>query len=183
VSLRKSHCLTPALLAANRRNAKTPTGPRTARGKAWSRLNHMRDGWRSPESLRLITALVNAPPGRVGATARALLSSKVAVHPLFAEFAEIGAQTEIKKGNERRWRRAGRDDREKRNSFLYVRIRSVYENKQPYDHLPEKKATFLHNFRTFNTNRPVFCRVLQKAPAFLSLFERYGMNSAPEENA
>jgi hypothetical protein len=62
MSLRKSPCLTPALLASNRRNAKKSTGPRTARGKAWSQLNHMQDGWRSPEYLRLITAPFDAPP-------------------------------------------------------------------------------------------------------------------------
>jgi hypothetical protein len=48
VSLRKSPTLTPALLAANRRNAKKSTGPRTARGKAWSRLNSLRHGCHSP---------------------------------------------------------------------------------------------------------------------------------------
>ncbi|MGD0223598.1 MAG: hypothetical protein ABSF71_14795, partial [Terriglobia bacterium] len=58
----------PALLASNRRNAKKSTGPRTARGKAWS--------------------------------------SKLAVHPLFTELAEICARAEIDIGNESRWRRA-----------------------------------------------------------------------------
>jgi hypothetical protein len=45
---------------------------------------------------------------------------------------------------------------------------------------PRNKATFLHNYRTFYTNAPVFCRILQKPPAFLSLFERWGMNSSPQ---
>ncbi|MGC9997175.1 MAG: hypothetical protein ABSE79_17795 [Terriglobia bacterium] len=106
MSLRKSPILAPALLASNRRNAKKSTGPRTARGKAWSRLNHMREGWRSPEYISLITALFNAPPGRAGAMAQALLSSKLAVHPLFTELAEICARAEIDIGNESRWRRA-----------------------------------------------------------------------------
>jgi hypothetical protein len=106
VSLRKSPILTPALLASNRRNAKKSTGPRTARGKAWSRLNHMREGSRSPEYLRLVTGLLSAPPGRVEATAQAVLSSKLAVHPLFTELAEISVQAEIDLCNESRWRRA-----------------------------------------------------------------------------
>jgi hypothetical protein len=46
MSLRKSRTLTPALLASNRRNAKKSTGPRTAQGKAWSRLNRLRNEWR-----------------------------------------------------------------------------------------------------------------------------------------
>ena len=49
MSLRKSPTLTLALLASNRRNAKKSTGPRTARGKAWSWLNRFRDGMRSME--------------------------------------------------------------------------------------------------------------------------------------
>ena len=39
MSLRKSPTLTPALLTARRQNTKKSRGPRTARGKAWSRLN------------------------------------------------------------------------------------------------------------------------------------------------
>ncbi len=42
MSLRKRPVLTPRLLAANARNAKKSTGPRTLRGKAFSRLN----GWK-----------------------------------------------------------------------------------------------------------------------------------------
>ena len=104
MSLCKSPTLTPALLASNRRNAKRSTGPRTARGKAWSRLNHLREGWRSPEYFGFVTALFNAAPGRVETTARALVHT--AIHPLFAEFAEIGVQAEINTGSERRSRRA-----------------------------------------------------------------------------
>ena len=85
MSLRKSPTLTPALLAANRQNAKQSTGPRTARGKAWSRLNRMRDGWRSPEYINFLPAGLDAPPGRVGVTAQALASSQQILHPLFME--------------------------------------------------------------------------------------------------
>jgi len=42
MSLRKRPALTPRLLAANARNAEKSTGPRTRRGKAFTRLN----GWK-----------------------------------------------------------------------------------------------------------------------------------------
>jgi hypothetical protein len=109
MSLRKSPILTPALLASNRRNAKKSTGPRTARGKAWSRLNHLRHGTRSPEYIKFLEALLDAPAGRVGVTAQALLSSKPVLHPLFVELAELSVQTEIDICEESRWRRARRE--------------------------------------------------------------------------
>lgn len=105
MSLRKSPTLTPALLASNRRNAKKSTGPRTVRGKAWSRLNHLRHGGRFPEDINLLNALLDAPPGRVGLTARALLSSKQAQHPLFLEAVELSIQSETDICNESRWMR------------------------------------------------------------------------------
>jgi hypothetical protein len=95
MSLRKSPTLTPALLASNRRNAQKSSGPRTAQGKAWSRLNHLRYGTRSSEYINFLEALLDAPVGRVGATADALLSSKPVLHPLFMEAAELGVETEI----------------------------------------------------------------------------------------
>lgn len=101
MSLRRSPTLTSALLASNRRNAEKSTGPRNARGKAWSRLNRLRNGMRSPEYLSFVNALFDAPPGRVGLTARALLSSKKAHHPLFVEMAEMILQTEIDMCKER----------------------------------------------------------------------------------
>jgi hypothetical protein len=90
-------------LASNRRNAKKSTGPRTARGKAWSRLNHLQHGGRSPEYLSLVTALLDAPPGRMTVMAQALLASKAARHPLFTEIAEISVQAEIDVCNQSRW--------------------------------------------------------------------------------
>jgi hypothetical protein len=42
--LRKSPTRTEAFLAANRRNALKSTGPRTARGKAWSCMNNLKHG-------------------------------------------------------------------------------------------------------------------------------------------
>jgi len=99
MSLRKSPTLTPALLAANQQNAKQSTGPRTARGKAWSRLNRLRHGGRSAEYINFYDALLDAPPGpaRVALVARALLASKPVQHPLFTELAEVSIQAEIER--------------------------------------------------------------------------------------
>jgi hypothetical protein len=105
VSLRKSPTLTPALLASNRLNAKKSTGPRTARGKAWSRLNRFRHGIRSPEYINFLNALLDAPPGRVEMTARALLASQQVQHPIFLEAAELSIQVEIDLCAESRWKR------------------------------------------------------------------------------
>jgi hypothetical protein len=108
MSLRKSPTLTPALLASNRRNAKKSTGPRTVRGKAWSRLNRLRNGWRSQEYINFLEALLDAPPGRVAVTAQALLQSKSVLHPLFIEAAELSVQVEIDICEESRRNRAQR---------------------------------------------------------------------------
>ena len=54
MSLRKSPRLTPALLAAARRNAQHSTGPRTAAAKQNSKLNALKHGrYALPETLRL----------------------------------------------------------------------------------------------------------------------------------
>jgi hypothetical protein len=103
MSLRRSPTLTPALLAANRRNAKKSTGPRTARGKAWSRLNRLRNGARSPEDISFLNALLDAPPGQMRLTAQALLLSKQAHHPLFMEIAAMSVQAGIDICNESQW--------------------------------------------------------------------------------
>jgi len=108
MSLRKSPTLTPALLASNRRNAKKSTGPRTARGKAWSRLNRLRHGGRSPEFNNFFLALLYAPPGQMRLIAQTLLCSKPALHPLFKEIAELSIQAEFEVGDEFRWAREHR---------------------------------------------------------------------------
>ena len=95
MSLRKSPTLTPALLASNRANAKKSMGPRTAQGKAWSRLNRMRHGGRSTEYIALANALLYARPGRVAETACALLSCERVQHLLFLELAEASIQAEM----------------------------------------------------------------------------------------
>jgi hypothetical protein len=97
MSLRKSPTLTPALLASNRQNAKRSTGPRTARGKAQSRLNALRDGTRSREFMDFYMAVFSAPagPAHVARVARTLLASKPIQHPMFVRAAESLIQAEI----------------------------------------------------------------------------------------
>jgi hypothetical protein len=128
MSLRKSPTLTPALLAANRRNSKKSTGPRTGRGKAWSRLNNLQHGGRSQEYIDFLDALLNAPPGRVASAAEALLAAKPVIHPRYEELAEVMVQAEILICAEIQSRRKrGEPGRE----FVFnVRSRNVVENKQ-----------------------------------------------------
>jgi hypothetical protein len=80
--------MTPARVEANRRNAQKSTGPRTPLGKSQSRLNGLRSGGRSRLYQDLLLALVDAPPGGVAQTARAVLTPAQARHPLFAELVE-----------------------------------------------------------------------------------------------
>ena len=95
MSLLKPRLMTPARLAANRRNARKSTGPRTARGKAQSRMNGLRSGWSSPTYRNLWRAFLEAPPGAVEETARAVLTPEQAAHPKFAELVDIFRQAEI----------------------------------------------------------------------------------------
>jgi len=95
VSLRKSPTRTPALLAANRRNAQKSTGPRTALGKAWSCRNHFRTGGESPEYKNFLHTLMNAPPGRMRPVAESLLQGLEVQHPHFVELANLAVQAEI----------------------------------------------------------------------------------------
>src|ERR1019366_9493045 len=114
MTLRKSPTLTPALLASNRQNAKKSTGPRTARGKAWSRLNRLRHGTSSLEFINFCTALSWAPPGpaQVAFLAHALLASKPVQHAVFVEVAELSIQAEIELCGESE--RKGRHSSEKK---------------------------------------------------------------------
>jgi hypothetical protein len=65
----------------------------------------MRHGAYSPEYINFFEALLDAPPGRMAATAQALLDSRVALHPLFVEIAEMFVRVEIDICEESRWRR------------------------------------------------------------------------------
>jgi len=103
MSLRRSPTLTPALLAANRNNAKKSTGPRTARGKAAIRWNGLRTGNSCPEYLNFFTALLNASPQMMGGVARALSDANLRLHPLFREAAELAVQAEALVCADQRW--------------------------------------------------------------------------------
>ncbi len=94
-SLLKPRLMTPARLAANRRNARKSTGPRTVRGKAQSRMNGLRSGRSSPSYRNLWLAMLEAPPGALEETARAVLTPEQAAHPKFAELVDIFRQAEI----------------------------------------------------------------------------------------
>lgn len=96
MSLRKTPTMTPARIAANRRNAQKSTGPRTARGKSQSRLNGLRNGWRSRIYLHLYNALMDAPPCAVERTARAVLTREEAAHPLLADLIELFREAEMR---------------------------------------------------------------------------------------
>ncbi len=109
MSLRKPPTRTAAFLAANRRNAQKSTGPKTARGKAWTRFNSLHTGVRSSELINFHKALLDAPACRVEATATAILRSRQNHHPLFLEAAEDHLQVEIDLCNEGRRNRAWRE--------------------------------------------------------------------------
>jgi hypothetical protein len=85
MSLRKSPTLTPARLEANHRNALKSTGPRTARGKAQSKMNSLRTGDRSARYKNFLLLMLMAPPCSVGRMAQGLLTREQAAHPFFAE--------------------------------------------------------------------------------------------------
>jgi hypothetical protein len=127
MSLRKSPTLTPALLAANRQNAKKSSGPRTARGKAWSRLNGLRHGRRSQECTNLMFALLYAPPGRVGEWAKMLLKPKPAIHPTFQEIADMAIHAEVAVCQVQEAANLRQEARG--NLFLHARSRKIDENK------------------------------------------------------
>jgi len=95
MSLRKLSTLTPARLAANRRSAQKSTGPRTARGKAWSRMNGLRTGNRSPAYDALWRALLYAPPGATDRVASLILTPEQASHPLFSSLVDRFRRVEL----------------------------------------------------------------------------------------
>ncbi len=116
MSLRRSPTLAPALLASQRRKAGKSTGPRTAPGKAKSRLNRLRHGRRSREFLVLWNALLEAPPGQLAATARALLASHPMQHPLILDTVAMCIRVKREMCDERQWIRT--EDKQKKEFFF-----------------------------------------------------------------
>ena len=125
MSLRKSPTMTPARLEANRRNAQKSTGPRTARGKAQTRMNGLKNGRRSSVHRGLIIALLNAGPAAIEAAAQSVLSPEQARHPIFAQAVEIARDAEI--GVIESFARVGRENSDSLNS--YGQSLNVIENK------------------------------------------------------
>ena len=89
MSLRKPPSLTPAFLAANRRNARRSTGPRTAKGKAQSRLNGLKTGVNSPQFKQLLENAVSTPLGAACQAALATLTCEQATHSVFARELDV----------------------------------------------------------------------------------------------
>ena len=93
MSLRKPPTMTPALLAALRRNARKSTGPRTARGKAQTRLNALKSGQHSRLYWGLRYFYLDAP---VGAVLRSeFITPEMRRHALFAEAEEVAIAAEM----------------------------------------------------------------------------------------
>jgi len=116
MALRKPYVLSPARLAANRRNARHSTGPR---GKAQSGLNRLRNGARSRLFQDLLWKFMDAPPAAVARTARGTLTPELARHPLFAELGRIFCQAEVEVALTRR---ALREERGRlKDCFLFER--------------------------------------------------------------
>ena len=96
MSLLKPRVITPARRAAQRRNAEKSTGPRTARGKAQSRLNGLRHGFCSPLYRQFWLALLEAPPGHpVANTVRTMLTPAESCHPVYADLIDVHFEIEM----------------------------------------------------------------------------------------
>ena len=102
MSLRKPYGFSPARLAANRHNARQSTGPRSARGRAQSRLNRLRDGGRSRLFQDLRWTLMAAPPAAVARTAGRSMTPELARHPLFEDLGRVFFQAEAQAALTRR---------------------------------------------------------------------------------
>ena len=117
MSLRKPDGLSPARLAANRRNARQSTGLRSARGQAQSRLNRLRDGSRSRLFQDLLWEFMAAPPAAVARTARRIMTTELARQPLFAELGRIFCQARVEVALTRR---ALREERNAQKDCFYA---------------------------------------------------------------
>ena len=117
MSLLKPRLPSPARIAANRRNARKSTGPRTARGKAQSRLNRLRNGSRSRLYQDLLWEFMDAPPAAVARTAGRTITPELAGHPLFAELGRIFCQADVEAALTRR---ALREERSAQKDCFYA---------------------------------------------------------------
>ena len=127
MSLRKSPTRTPALMAANRANARKSTGPRTAKGKAASRMNRLRHGTHSTELADLFAAIMFVPPGRMRSTVKTFLKSKEVIHPLLEAAAKIALFEEVGYCESLRWLT---HEESSQGPSPKIRTRNVTENKE-----------------------------------------------------
>jgi hypothetical protein len=96
MSLLQPRVSTPARPAPHRRNAQKSTGPRSARGKAPSRLNGLPHGFCSPAYHQFWLALLEAPPGcPVANTVGALLTPEESRQPVFADLIDVHFEMEM----------------------------------------------------------------------------------------
>jgi len=127
ISLGRPLTITRAALEGNRRNTQKSTGPRTARGKAWSRPNGLSTGEYSLVLPSLFSAQTFAQSGRVEGAVRAIMASELIAQPLFAAALE-GTHRQDRELIAQLRRTCGR--REKRVAkFLLKRSLNVTDNK------------------------------------------------------
>jgi hypothetical protein len=140
MSLRKSLTLTPALLAANRRNARKSTGPRTTRGKAQARLKGLGRGPRSRFYYDFMMLLMETPPDELHKTVQTILTPEEADSSLFKGLIRTIQQADFELVMD--LRKAYRMGGGKGDFNADVRSRNVIENKGRH---PEYPAMWLKN--------------------------------------
>jgi len=135
MSLLKPRVMTPARRAANRRSAQQSTGPRTARGKAQSRLNGLRHGFCSPAYRQFWVALLDAPPGcPVATTVCHMLTPAQSCHPVYADLIDVHFEMEMvdRAYTQRARRRSAREAwRDPERSLELTDNNGSGENKNP----------------------------------------------------
>ena len=95
MSLRKPPDITRAMVEANRRNARRSTGPKSAAGKARSRLNSLRHARRSKEYSSFVSALIMAEPYAILRSPKSFLTPAQADHQAFADLFHGFLQAEV----------------------------------------------------------------------------------------
>ena len=135
MSLLKPRVITPARRAAHRRNAQKSTGPRTARGKAQSRLNGLRHGFCSPAYRQFWLALLEAPPGYpVAKTVVDMLTPEQSCQPVYADLIDVHFAMEMEDrayAQRVRRRRANQAWRDSERSLEPIENKWSSENKNP----------------------------------------------------